>query len=283
MNRVDFMNQLERLLQSIAPGERDEALQYYNDYFDDAGKENEQEVIEALGNPARVAENIKRDLLGSGYGGESVPKAQPSDRAIIEYGKDGAYGEEAAAEESAAQSGFAESAGNAEHMSFAGQAFGGGMSGGAVYGEVAYGQNQTCSYQGGSGAPAKKEGLGRRADCHAAGFWFACGTGSAVRSLCGCSVLVCRDTLRGRGGSGASDSHGGLGDNGNLVLSGRPLGGDGAAGRRFGVRRNRDDLSDADRCFERNRNPCFLEKRGALVRQRAQKECHGIGAFRPEI
>ncbi len=159
MNRVDFMNQLERLLQSIAPGERDEALQYYNDYFDDAGKENEQEVIEALGNPARVAENIKRDLLGSGYGGESVPKAQPSDRAIIEYGKDGAYGEEAAAEESAAQSGFAESAGNAEHMSFAGQAFGGGMSGGAVYGEDAYGQNQTCSYQGGSGAPAKKEGL----------------------------------------------------------------------------------------------------------------------------
>ena len=97
MNRVDFMNQLERLLQSIAPGERDEALQYYNDYFDDAGKENEQEVIEALGNPARVAENIKRDLLGSGYGGESVPKAQPSDRAIIEYGKDGAYGEEAVA------------------------------------------------------------------------------------------------------------------------------------------------------------------------------------------
>ena len=40
MNRVDFMNQLERLLQSIAPAERDEALQYYNDYFDDAGKEN---------------------------------------------------------------------------------------------------------------------------------------------------------------------------------------------------------------------------------------------------
>lgn len=88
MNRVDFMNQLERLLQSIAPGEREEALQYYNDYFDDAGKENEQEVIEALGNPARVAENIKRDLLGNGYGGGPAPKAQASDRALVEYGKE---------------------------------------------------------------------------------------------------------------------------------------------------------------------------------------------------
>lgn len=88
MNRVDFMNQLERLLQGIAPGERDEALQYYNDYFDDAGKENEQAVIEALGNPARVAENIKRDLPGSGAGGENVFGAKASDRALVEYGKE---------------------------------------------------------------------------------------------------------------------------------------------------------------------------------------------------
>ncbi len=38
MNRVEFMRQLESLLRSIAPMEREEALQYYNDYFDDAGK-----------------------------------------------------------------------------------------------------------------------------------------------------------------------------------------------------------------------------------------------------
>lgn len=85
MNRTDFMTQLERLLQNISPAEREEALQYYNDYFDDAGAENEQEVIEALGNPARVAENIKRDILGNP--GENTAKAAPSDRAVIEYGK----------------------------------------------------------------------------------------------------------------------------------------------------------------------------------------------------
>lgn len=64
MNRTEFMRQLERLLQSVPQQEREEALQYYNDYFDDAGAENEKEVLDALGNPAKVAENIKRDLYG---------------------------------------------------------------------------------------------------------------------------------------------------------------------------------------------------------------------------
>ena len=87
MNRAEFIRQLECLLQSIPDAERQEALQYYNDYFDDAGDENEQDVIEALGNPARVAENIKRDLLESGYGETPVKKAVASDRKLIEYGE----------------------------------------------------------------------------------------------------------------------------------------------------------------------------------------------------
>lgn len=85
MNRVDFMKQLESLLQNISPAEREEALQYYNDYFNDAGAENEQDVLEALGNPAKVAENIKRDLYGSGYGDNTYQRAPMSDRAIVEY------------------------------------------------------------------------------------------------------------------------------------------------------------------------------------------------------
>lgn len=85
MNRVDFMKQLESLLQNISPAEREEALQYYNDYFNDAGAENEQDVIEALGNPAKVAENIKRDLYGSGYGDNSYQRAPMGDKAIVEY------------------------------------------------------------------------------------------------------------------------------------------------------------------------------------------------------
>ena len=62
MNRAEFMRQLEVLLRDISPSERVEALQYYNDYFNDAGVENEIDVIRALGTPAKVAETIKTGL-----------------------------------------------------------------------------------------------------------------------------------------------------------------------------------------------------------------------------
>lgn len=88
MNRNEFMRQLESLLQNISRAEREEALQYYNDYFDDAGPENEQAVIEALGNPARVAENIKKDLLANGYGDSIYVQVTANDRAVISYGAD---------------------------------------------------------------------------------------------------------------------------------------------------------------------------------------------------
>ena len=37
MNRKQFMEQLERLLSDISEAERQEALEYYEGYFDDAG------------------------------------------------------------------------------------------------------------------------------------------------------------------------------------------------------------------------------------------------------
>lgn len=87
MNKVEFMRQLESLLQNISEQERQEALQYYGDYFDDAGPENEQAVLEALGNPARVAENIRRDLYGAGYGDGYEARKPVTGRELTEYGK----------------------------------------------------------------------------------------------------------------------------------------------------------------------------------------------------
>nr|WP_300564136.1 hypothetical protein [uncultured Acetatifactor sp.] len=113
------MKQLESLLTGIAPTEREEAIQYYNDYFDDAGAENEQEVIEALGNPARVAENIKRDLLDSGYGKKPAGKAKASDRALMEYGQSEPGGEADAGEE--ADAGRTAAAGDGRGKFAAGQ------------------------------------------------------------------------------------------------------------------------------------------------------------------
>ena len=62
MSRWEFMRQLEELLSDISPNEREEALQYYNDYFNDAGRENEQEVIKALGSPKQVAKIVRDGL-----------------------------------------------------------------------------------------------------------------------------------------------------------------------------------------------------------------------------
>ena len=54
MNRVEYMRRLASLLQDIPVDERVAAMQYYNDYFDDAGAENEAQVIEELGDGRRI-------------------------------------------------------------------------------------------------------------------------------------------------------------------------------------------------------------------------------------
>ena len=61
MNRIEFMETLSRLLLDIPEEDRIDALKYYNDYFDDAGSENEQNVIEELESPEKVAMKIKAD------------------------------------------------------------------------------------------------------------------------------------------------------------------------------------------------------------------------------
>lgn len=70
MNRVEFMRRLEDLLRDVPNSEREEAITYYNDYFNDAGVENEQEIIDALGSPERVADTIKAGLGGKVIDGE---------------------------------------------------------------------------------------------------------------------------------------------------------------------------------------------------------------------
>lgn len=64
MNREQFMKELAYLLQDVPDEERKEAIQYYNDYFDDAGPENEAALIEELESPEKVAAIIKDGLLG---------------------------------------------------------------------------------------------------------------------------------------------------------------------------------------------------------------------------
>lgn len=62
MTKLEFMKELEQLLPDIPSEEREEALSYYNGYFEDAGEEREEDIIKELGSPAKVAAIIKADL-----------------------------------------------------------------------------------------------------------------------------------------------------------------------------------------------------------------------------
>ena len=70
MNRAEFMSRLSSLLQDVPLAEREEALQYYNDYFDDAGEGNEESTIASLGSPEEIAKSIKAGLTDGQNAGE---------------------------------------------------------------------------------------------------------------------------------------------------------------------------------------------------------------------
>ncbi|MBD5545531.1 MAG: DUF1700 domain-containing protein [Lachnospiraceae bacterium] len=61
MNREEFLKKLESLLSDIDASERKEALEYYEEYFEDSEKE-EADVIRELGSPQEVAHSIREEL-----------------------------------------------------------------------------------------------------------------------------------------------------------------------------------------------------------------------------
>ena len=58
MTRQEFLNRLHEALKKLPENEKQSAIQYYEEYFDDAGPENEQKVTESLGSPDQVAAEI---------------------------------------------------------------------------------------------------------------------------------------------------------------------------------------------------------------------------------
>lgn len=61
MNRNEYMAALRRALAGLPEEERASALRYYEEYFDDAGPENERKAIDGLGAPEQVAAQILAD------------------------------------------------------------------------------------------------------------------------------------------------------------------------------------------------------------------------------
>ncbi|MEK5333371.1 MULTISPECIES: DUF1700 domain-containing protein [unclassified Lysinibacillus] len=62
MDRVSYLKKLRGKLSRLPAHELNAALVYYEEYFDEAGAENEQQVISQLGSPSVVASQIMADF-----------------------------------------------------------------------------------------------------------------------------------------------------------------------------------------------------------------------------
>lgn len=62
MTKTDYLAALEKYLKTLPEADYKEAMDYFTEYFEEAGSENEAQVIEELGDPKDAAEEIIRSL-----------------------------------------------------------------------------------------------------------------------------------------------------------------------------------------------------------------------------
>lgn len=73
MNKTEFMNRLKRGLDDFPREEQENALKYYVEYFQEAGEDKEDEVIQELGDPAQIVADIRKN-----YDGKLEPRRHQS-------------------------------------------------------------------------------------------------------------------------------------------------------------------------------------------------------------
>lgn len=67
MNKETYLQELRKGLKILPQYDRDEAVEFYEEYFDEAGIENEAKVIEELGEPKILAKKILVDVVDRKY------------------------------------------------------------------------------------------------------------------------------------------------------------------------------------------------------------------------
>lgn len=63
MNKTEYLLQLQKYLKKLPKADYDNAMDYFTEYFDEAGSDREQEVIRELGTPKEAAGELLRNLL----------------------------------------------------------------------------------------------------------------------------------------------------------------------------------------------------------------------------
>lgn len=62
MNKEEYMRQLKACLKRLPKEDWERAVEYYEEYFADAGEDNEAKAIEDLGSPQEAADQIIHDM-----------------------------------------------------------------------------------------------------------------------------------------------------------------------------------------------------------------------------
>lgn len=63
MTRNDYLQELDKHLKKLPQQDYREAMDYFTEYFDEAGPENETQVIQELGSPKEAAKEIIHNIL----------------------------------------------------------------------------------------------------------------------------------------------------------------------------------------------------------------------------
>lgn len=66
MTKTEYLSALRGALTGMTSDERETAVKYYEEFFDEAGDENEQDVIADLGSPEKLAKSILDDQNENG-------------------------------------------------------------------------------------------------------------------------------------------------------------------------------------------------------------------------
>ena len=63
MTRQEYMEELKKYLKRLPQEDFDNAIEYFSEYFEEAGPEKEQQVMRELGEPNEAARELFLNLL----------------------------------------------------------------------------------------------------------------------------------------------------------------------------------------------------------------------------
>lgn len=78
MTTNEYLARLKSCLECIDASEREAAVQFYTEYFEDAGEENAEKVMAELGSPEKLARDIIKQSARQRPPPPPPPKRQPA-------------------------------------------------------------------------------------------------------------------------------------------------------------------------------------------------------------